>query len=103
MMEKEADRLSIPLMLTAQLNREWEGQQLPTMPALRNTEWMGAAEQKCYVGAVIYRPYRDPRISNQEKLLRFSELSINVEKCKQGENVAIQYKFDPSQCLITER
>ena len=102
MMEKEADRLSVPLMLTAQLNREWEGNPLPAMPGLRNTEWMGAAEQKCYVGAVIYRPYRDPRLSQGERTDRFDELLINIEKSKQGENIAIQYGFDPARSLIEE-
>tara|TARA_R100001163_G_C5057532_1_gene194043 strand:- start:520 stop:1863 length:1344 start_codon:yes stop_codon:yes gene_type:complete len=102
MMEKEADRLQVPLMLTAQLNREWEGNPLPSMPGLRNTEWMGAAEQKCYVGAVIYRPFRDPRLPQGEREDRFDELLINIEKCKQGENIAIQYMFDPSRSKITE-
>tara|TARA_R100000655_G_scaffold4834_4_gene15251 strand:+ start:911 stop:2254 length:1344 start_codon:yes stop_codon:yes gene_type:complete len=102
MMEKEADRLEVPLMLTAQLNREWEGNPLPSMPGLRNTEWMGAAEQKCYVGAVIYRPFRDPRLPQSEREDRFDELLINIEKCKQGENIAIQYAFDPSRSKITE-
>jgi replicative DNA helicase len=102
MMEKEADRLEVPLMLTAQLNREWEGNPLPSMPGLRNTEWMGAAEQKCYVGAVIYRPFRDPRLPQGEREDRFDELFINIEKCKQGENIAIQYLFDPSRSKITE-
>lgn len=102
MMEKEADRLQIPLMLTAQLNREWETNPLPSMPGLRNTEWMGAAEQKCYVGAVIYRPFRDPRLPQGERDDRFDELLINIEKCKQGENIAIQYMFDPSRSKITE-
>ena len=102
MMEKEADRLAVPLMLTAQLNREWEGNPLPSMPGLRNTEWMGAAEQKCYVGAVIYRPYRDPRLDQQERNDRFGELLINIEKSKQGENVAIEYIFDPSRSVIIE-
>ena len=102
MMEKEADRLEVPLMLTAQLNREWEGNPLPSMPGLRNTEWMGAAEQKCYVGAVIYRPFRDPRLPQDEREDRFDELFINIEKCKQGENIAIQYLFDPSRSKITE-
>ena len=102
MMEKEADRLAVPLMLTAQLNREWEGNPLPSMPGLRNTEWMGAAEQKCYVGAVIYRPYRDPRLDQQERSDRFAELLINIEKSKQGENVAIEYIFDPSRSVIIE-
>ena len=102
MMEREADRLSVPLMLTAQLNREWENLPLPAMPGLRHTEWIGAAEQKCYVGAVIYRPFRDPRHSDAERAHRFNDLLINIEKCKQGENVAIKYKFEPSQCLISE-
>ena len=102
MMEREADRLSVPLMLTAQLNREWEGNPLPSMPGLRNTEWLGAAEQKCYVGAVIYRPFRDPRLPQGERDDRFDELLINIEKCKQGENIAIQYMFDPSRSKITE-
>lgn len=102
LMEKEADRLSVPLMMTAQLNREWEANPLPSMPGLRNTEWMGAAEQKCYVGAVIYRPFRDPRLPESERQDRFDELLVNVEKCKQGQNVAVQYCFDPSRSTITE-
>jgi len=32
MLEREAERMNVPLMMTAQLNREWEGQPLPTMP-----------------------------------------------------------------------
>tara|TARA_R110001599_G_scaffold350000_1_gene579396 strand:+ start:4934 stop:6280 length:1347 start_codon:yes stop_codon:yes gene_type:complete len=103
MMEKEADRLKIPLMLTAQLNREWEGNPLPAMPGLRNTEWLGAAEQKCYVGAVIYRPFKDLRLPESERKNRFSELLINIEKCKQGENIAVQYTFNPSDCIILEK
>ena len=103
MLEKEADRMKVPLMLTAQLNRGWEGEALPVMPALRNTEWMGAAEQKCYMGAVIYRPFRDPRLKENERAARFNELVINIEKCKQGENVPLHYTFEPSICRITER
>jgi replicative DNA helicase len=103
MMEREADRLAVPLMLTAQLNREWENNPLPSMPGLRNTEWMGAAEQKCYVGAVIYRPYRDPRLPQDERNARFDELLINIEKCKQGQNIAVNYSFDPSRSKITEK
>ena len=103
MMEREADRMGVPLMLTAQLNREWEGQPLPIMPSLRNTEWLGAAEQKCYVGAIIYRPYRDARIDQDKRNTMFNELFINIEKSKQGENLAIQYNFEPSICQITEK
>ena len=102
MLEKEADRMGVPLMITAQLNREWEGKELPIMPALRNTEWLGAAEQKCYVGAVIYRPYRDPRLSDSDRKSKFNDLIINIEKCKQGENVPIRYTFEPGLCQISE-
>ena len=102
MLEREADRMKVPLMMTAQLNREWEGKDLPTMPSLRNTEWLGAAEQKCYVGAVIYRPYRDPRVDQKERDKRYNDFIVNIEKCKQGENVPIKFKFEPSICQITE-
>ena len=102
MLEKEADRMGVPLMITAQLNREWEGRDLPTMPSLRNTEWLGAAEQKCYVGAVIYRPAKDQRLSLGERNKKFNELIVYIEKCKQGENVPITYNFDPNLCQITE-
>ncbi len=103
MLEREADRMKVPLMLTAQLNREWEGQQLPIMPALRNTEWLGAAEQKCYVGAIIYRPYRDPRLEKEEKNSRYNDLIVNIEKCKQGENVPVHFKFEPGICQISQK
>ena len=102
MLEREADRMGVPLMLTAQLNREWEGQPLPTMPALRNTEWLGAAEQKCYVGAVIYRPFRDPRLEKDMRHAKFHDFVVNIEKCKQGENLPVHFKFEPSICQITE-
>jgi replicative DNA helicase len=102
MLEREADRLGVPLMLTAQLNRSWETEPLPTMPGLRHTEWLGAAEQKCYVGAVIYRPYKDMRVGEEEREDRFDELLVNIEKCKQGENVTIGYTFDPGACIIRE-
>lgn len=103
MLEREADRMGVPLMMTAQLNREWEGQPLPTMPALRNTEWLGAAEQKCYVGAVIYRPFRDPRLEKPDRDARFNDYIVYIEKCKQGENLPLHYKFEPSICQITEQ
>jgi len=103
MLEKEAERLEVPLMLTAQLNREWEREPLPTMPGLRHVEWLGAAEQKAFVGAVIYRPYRDPRNSQTQQNAQFSDLVVNIEKCKQGENVALQYSFDPAACCIKEK
>ena len=103
MLEREADRMKVPLMLTAQLNREWEGQPLPIMPALRNTEWLGAAEQKCYVGGIIYRPYRDPRLSKKDRNSRYNDFIINIEKCKQGENVPIEFKFEPAICKISEK
>ena len=103
MLEREADRMQVPLMLTAQLNREWEGQPLPIMPALRNTEWLGAAEQKCYVGAIIYRPYRDPRLEKSDRNSRFNDFIVNIEKCKQGENVPVEFKFEPSICHISEK
>jgi replicative DNA helicase len=103
MLEREADRMGVPLMLTAQLNREWEGQPLPTMPALRNTEWLGAAEQKCYVGGIIYRPYRDSRLDKKERDSRYHDFVVNIEKCKQGENVPITFKFEPSICKISEK
>jgi replicative DNA helicase len=103
MLEREADRMGVPLMLTAQLNREWEGQPMPTMPALRNTEWLGAAEQKCYVGGIIYRPYRDPRLEKADKQKRFNDFVVYIEKCKQGENLPLHFKFEPSICQITER
>tara|TARA_R110000824_G_scaffold10036_1_gene44457 strand:+ start:11136 stop:12518 length:1383 start_codon:yes stop_codon:yes gene_type:complete len=102
MIEREAERLEVPLMLTAQLNREWERDPLPSMPGLRHTEWLGAAEQKAFVGVVLYRPYRDPRLPQGEQDHRFNELTCNVEKSKQGETVAIPYHFDPSACCITE-
>jgi replicative DNA helicase len=102
MLEREAERLEIPLMITAQLNRQWEQEPLPTMPGLRHTEWMGAAEQKAYVGVVIYRPHRDPRIGQRQRDERFGELVVNIEKCKQGESVAIKYEFDPAACVIRE-
>jgi replicative DNA helicase len=103
MLEREADRMKVPLMLTAQLNREWEGQPLPIMPALRNTEWLGAAEQKCYVGAIIYRPYRDPRLEKKDRNNRYNDFIVNIEKCKQGENVPIEFDFEPSICQISEK
>lgn len=103
MLEKEAERLEVPLMLTAQLNREWERDALPTMPGLRHVEWLGAAEQKAYVGAIIYRPYRDPRYSQTQQNAQFNDLIINIEKCKQGESVALQYEFDPAACSIKEK
>jgi len=103
MMEREADKMGVPLMLTAQLNREWETQPMPTMPSLRNTEWLGAAEQKCYVGAIVYRPYRDPRLDKNKRDSMFNDLFINIEKCKQGENLAIPFNFEPSLCQITQR
>ena len=103
MMEREADRMGVPLMLTAQLNREWEAQPLPTMPSLRNTEWLGAAEQKCYVGAIVYRPYRDARIDKNKREDMFHDLFINIEKCKQGENLAIPFNFEPSLCQMTQK
>ncbi|HCB45455.1 MAG TPA: hypothetical protein DEP37_03395 [Algoriphagus sp.] len=103
MLEREADRMGVPLMLTAQLNREWEGQPLPVMPALRNTEWLGAAEQKCYVGGIIYRPYRDPRLEKDDRKSRFNDFIVNIEKCKQGENVPVEFKFEPSICQISEK
>lgn len=103
MLEREADRMGVPLMMTAQLNREWEGQPLPTMPSLRNTEWMGAAEQKCYVGAIIYRPYRDPRFDQEKRDAMFNDFFVNIEKCKQGENLAIPFSFEPSLCQITPK
>jgi replicative DNA helicase len=103
MLEREAERMGVPLMMTAQLNREWEGQQLPVMPALRNTEWLGAAEQKCYVGGIIYRPYRDPRLEKGDRRARFNDFIVNIEKCKQGENVPVEFKFEPSICRITEK
>mgnify|MGYP003121100987 FL=1 len=103
MLEREAERMNVPLMMTAQLNREWEGQPLPTMPALRNTEWLGAAEQKCYVGAVIYRPYRDPRLEKHVRHTQFNDLVVNIEKSKQGENLPLYFNFEPSLCQITEK
>ena len=103
MLEREAERMNVPLMMTAQLNREWEGQPLPTMPALRNTEWLGAAEQKCYVGAVIYRPYRDPRLDKSLRHSQFNDLVVNIEKSKQGENLPLYFNFEPSLCQITEK
>ncbi len=103
MMEREADKMGVPLMLTAQLNREWETQPMPTMPSLRNTEWLGAAEQKCYVGAIVYRPYRDPRLDKNKRDSMFNDLFINIEKCKQGENLAVPFNFEPSLCQITQR
>ena len=103
MLEKEAERLEVPLMLTAQLNREWEREPLPSMPGLRHVEWLGAAEQKAYVGAIIYRPYRDPRYSQTQQDAQFNDLIVNIEKCKQGENVALQYEFNPSACCIQEK
>ena len=90
-------------MLTAQLNREWEREPLPTMPGLRHVEWLGAAEQKAYVGAIVYRPYRDPRYSQNQQDAQFGNLVINIEKCKQGESVALQYEFNPSACSIKEK
>ena len=71
-------------------------------PGLRNVEWMGAAEQKCYVGAILYRPYRDPRVTTDKQDDQFNRLIVNVEKCKQGESKAIEYHFDPASCLIRE-
>jgi len=103
MLEREAERMNVPLMMTAQLNREWEGQPLPTMPALRNTEWLGAAEQKCYVGAVIYRPYRDPRLEKSTRQAQFNDFVVNIEKSKQGENLPLYFNFEPSLCQITEK
>ena len=103
MLEREAERMNVPLMMTAQLNREWEGQPLPTMPALRNTEWLGAAEQKCYVGAVIYRPYRDPRLEKNTRQAQFNDFVVNIEKSKQGENLPLYFNFEPSLCQITEK
>lgn len=103
MLEREAERMGVPLMMTAQLNREWEGQPLPTMPALRNTEWLGAAEQKCYVGAVIYRPYRDPRLEKHIRHAQFNDFVVNIEKSKQGENLPLYFNFEPSLCQITEK
>lgn len=101
-MEHEATKLGVPLMITAQLNREWEKDPLPSMPGLRHVEWMGAAEQKCYVGAIIYRPYKDTRLDPLQQHQRFNELLINVEKAKQGESKALEFHFDPSACLIRE-
>jgi replicative DNA helicase len=102
MLEREAERLQVPLMLTAQLNREWEREPPGGMPGLRHVEWLGAAEQKAFVGAVLYRPYRDPRISSKNQDRRFNELVLNVEKSKQGETIAINYHFDPAACIIKE-
>jgi len=102
MMEREAERLQVPLMITAQLNRQWEMEPISVKPGLRNVEWMGAAEQKCYVGAILYRPYRDPRVSTEQQDREFNKLIVNVEKCKQGESKAIEYYFDPAGCQIRE-
>jgi len=102
MMEKEVERLQVPLMITAQLNRQWEMEPISVKPGLRNVEWMGAAEQKCYVGAILYRPYRDPRIATERQDEQFNTLILNVEKCKQGESKAIGYHFDPASCTIRE-
>jgi replicative DNA helicase len=103
MLEREAQRLEVPLMMTAQLNREWEKDPLPSMPGLRHTEWLGAAEQKCYVGAVIYRPYKDPRVSKLEQRTKYHEMHVSIEKSKQGETVAMMYEFDPIHCSIIEK
>jgi len=101
-LEHEATKLEVPLMLTAQLNREWEKDPLPSMPGLRHTEWLGAAEQKCYVGVVIYRPYKDTRLDHVQQQSRFNELLFNVEKAKQGESKAIEFHFDPAACVVRE-
>ena len=102
MMEREAERLQVPLMITAQLNRAWETEELPAMPSLRHVEYMGAAEQKCYVGAIIYRPFKDFRLDKDERDDRFGEMLIHIEKSKQGESVALKYEFDPKACVIRE-
>ena len=102
MMEREAERLEVPLMITAQLNREWEREPPGGMPGLRHVEWLGAAEQKAFVGAVLYRPYRDPRITTKNQDKRYNELICNIEKSKQGETVALEYHFDPGACVIKE-
>ena len=102
MLEREAERLQVPLMITAQLNRAWEAEPLAVKPGLRHVEWMGAAEQKCYMGAVIYRPYKDPRLSMNQQNSKFNELIVNIEKCKQGDSIAIPYHFSPEACLIRE-
>jgi replicative DNA helicase len=101
-LEREAETLNVPLCLLAQLNRQWEQDPLPSMPGLRHIEWLGAAEQKAYVGGVIYRPFRDPRLKREEQDRRFNELIVNIEKSKQGESVALNYRFDPSRCVIEE-
>ena len=102
MLEREAERLQVPLMITAQLNRAWEAEPLAVKPGVRHVEWMGAAEQKCYMGAVIYRPYKDPRLSMNQQNSKFNELIVNIEKCKQGDSIAIPYHFSPEACLIRE-
>lgn len=102
MLEREAERLNVPLMVTAQLNRSWEAEPVSIKPGLRHVEWMGAAEQKAYVGAIIYRPYKDPRLNRTQQEARFNELIVNIEKSKQGESVALRYHFDPSACVIRE-
>jgi replicative DNA helicase len=102
MLEREAERLNVPLMITAQLNRSWEVEPISIKPGLRHVEWMGAAEQKAYVGAIIYRPYKDPRLNRTQQENRFNELIVNVEKSKQGESVALKYHFDPGACVIRE-
>ena len=102
MLEREAERLNVPLMITAQLNRSWEAEPISIKPGLRHVEWMGAAEQKAYVGAIIYRPYKDPRLNRTQQEARFNELIVNIEKSKQGESVALRYHFDPSACVIRE-
>tara|TARA_R100001594_G_scaffold72203_2_gene106836 strand:+ start:6641 stop:7939 length:1299 start_codon:yes stop_codon:yes gene_type:complete len=101
-LEREAETLKVPLSLLAQLNRQWEQDPLPSMPGLRHIEWLGAAEQKAYVGGIIYRPYKDPRIRRQEQDQRFNELLIHIEKSKQGESCALNFHFDPERCLISE-
>lgn len=102
MLEREAERLNVPLMITAQLNRGWEAEPLSVKPGLRHVEWMGAAEQKAYVGVIIYRPYKDPRLNRTQQESRFNELVVNIEKSKQGESVALKYHFDPGACVIRE-
>ena len=101
-LEAEAERLQIPLCFTAQLNREWEKDPGGARPSLRHVEYAGHAEQKCYVGAIVYRPSRDPRLSVQEREQRSNEFWVNIEKSKLSDALAFQYDFDAGRCQLTE-